>query len=52
MYEMVFKAQIQKLVRDSNWNQWKRQIELLLRHNDVYDVETGDRECPSLPAVA
>ncbi|GBO11147.1 hypothetical protein AVEN_21595-1 [Araneus ventricosus] len=28
------------------------QIELLLRHIDVYDVGTGDRECPNLPYEA
>ncbi|GBO03702.1 hypothetical protein AVEN_81827-1 [Araneus ventricosus] len=49
---MEFKVQIEKLVGASNWNKWKRQNKLFLRHNDVHDVLTGDRECPSLPADA
>ncbi|GFW36887.1 retrovirus-related Pol polyprotein from transposon TNT 1-94 [Trichonephila clavipes] len=36
----------------ANWSKWKRQIKLLLRHHDVYDVVCGDRKCPNLPAEA
>ncbi|GFQ67258.1 uncharacterized protein TNCT_559231 [Trichonephila clavata] len=46
---MEFKAHIEKLGGAKNWNKWKRQIELLLRHHDVI---YRDRECPSLPAEA
>ncbi|GFQ77592.1 retrovirus-related Pol polyprotein from transposon TNT 1-94 [Trichonephila clavata] len=49
---MEFKAHIEKLVGAANWSKWKRQIELLLRHNDVHDVVCRDRECPRLPAEA
>ncbi|GBO19096.1 hypothetical protein AVEN_262358-1, partial [Araneus ventricosus] len=45
-----FKVQIERLAGASNCNKWKRQIKLLLRHNDVYDVLIGEIECPSLPA--
>lgn len=41
---MEFKTQIEKLKGAINWSKWKRQIELLLRHNEVFDLVTGDRE--------
>lgn len=44
---MEFKAQIEKLEGSKNWTKWKRQVELLLRHNDVLDLVTGDRVKPS-----
>lgn len=38
---MDFKVQIEKLEGTCNWSKWKRQIELLLKHHDVYDVVMG-----------
>ncbi len=49
---MDFKAQIDKLQGATNWTKWKRQVELLLRHNDVLDIVTGERVKPTCSGAA
>lgn len=44
---MEFKTHIEKLKGAVNWSKWKRQIELLLRHNEVLDLVTEDRTLPA-----
>lgn len=44
---MDFKTQIEKLDGVHNWSRWKRQVELLLRHQEVDDVVTGATTLPA-----
>ena len=41
---MDFKPQIDKLRGTENWTKWKRQIELMLKHHDLFDLVVGDGE--------
>ena len=43
---MDFKASIDRL-DESNWTKWKRQIKLLLVHNGVWDIVSGEEPEPS-----
>lgn len=43
---MDFKAQIEKLECTRNWTKWRRQVELLLRHNEVLELVVGERTAP------
>ncbi|CAL1671771.1 unnamed protein product [Lasius platythorax] len=47
-----FKAKVQRLKGAVNWTRWKREVTLLLRHNDVLDIVTGQMTAPEEPAEA
>ncbi|KMQ86059.1 retrovirus-related pol polyprotein from transposon tnt 1-94 [Lasius niger] len=47
-----FKAKVQRLEGAANWTRWKREVTLLLRHNDVLDIVTGQATVPVEPADA
>lgn len=49
---MDFKAQIDKLKGAESWTKWKRQIQLLLRHQEVFEIISGDKVCPEDPGNA
>jgi hypothetical protein len=46
---MDFKAHVEKLEGNANWTKWRRQMELLLRHNDVFELITGEKTFPQAP---
>ncbi|CAB0009364.1 unnamed protein product [Nesidiocoris tenuis] len=45
-----FRAQVEKLEGARNWNRWKREIVLILRHEKVLGVVMGEERVPQPPA--
>lgn len=43
------KNSVEKLEGANNWSRWRRQIELVLRHQEVLDVVNGSRTEPGEP---
>lgn len=48
-FEMEFKPHIDKLKGASNWTTWRRQIELLLCHQEVLELVVDDTKIPDEP---
>ncbi|KAK9704007.1 hypothetical protein QE152_g28554 [Popillia japonica] len=48
---MEFKPQIKQLQGASNWSRWRRQVELLLQHQEVLDIVKGNEGLPEVPDV-
>lgn len=46
---MDFKTQLDKLEGANNWSRWRRQVVILLRHQEVLDVVNGTRVLPVEP---
>jgi hypothetical protein len=47
---MDFKAHVEKFKGNANWIKWRRQMKVLLRHNDVLELITGEKNFPRKPA--
>ncbi|KAK9732197.1 GAG-pre-integrase domain [Popillia japonica] len=48
---MEFKPQIEQLQGANNWSRWRRQVELLLQHQEVLDIVKGNKGPPEVPDV-
>ncbi|KAK9700734.1 hypothetical protein QE152_g31059 [Popillia japonica] len=48
---MEFKPQIEQLQGLNNWSRWRRQVELLLQHQEVLDIVKGNKGPPEVPDV-
>ena len=46
---MDFRTHVEKLEGAGNWTKWRRQVELLLRHHEVFEVASGEQKMPEEP---
>ena len=49
---MEYRPQIDKLVGQADWSRWKRQVTLLLQHQNVFGVVNGTIRKPGEQATA
>ncbi|KAK9680450.1 hypothetical protein QE152_g39079 [Popillia japonica] len=46
---MDFKPHIEQLQGANNWSRWRRQVELLLQHQEVLEIIKGNKGPPEVP---